>query len=118
MRGSDSGWRRVVDHGELTGEGPAALPPGTRIRVDDLFGKVPARRKFLRSARAEYAACLDVVRRLAMARPEVGFMLEHDGRRVLAVQSGETLAARVAHLIARELADDGVAIDVARGPAL
>jgi DNA mismatch repair protein MutL len=62
-------------------EGPAALPPGTRIRVEDLFGKVPARRKFLRSARSEYAACLDVVRRLAMARPDVGFTLEHDGGR-------------------------------------
>ena len=111
------GWRRVVDHGALAGEGPAALPPGTRIRVEQLFGKVPARRKFLRSARAEYAACLDVVRRLAMARPEVGFTLDHDGRRVLAVQPGDTPAARVARVIARELAEDGVVIDLARGAA-
>ncbi|MEY4720366.1 MAG: mismatch repair endonuclease MutL, partial [Pseudomonadota bacterium] len=85
-RSAPEGWRRVVDHGVVTQEGPAALPPGTRIRVEDLFGKVPARRKFLRSARAEYAACLDVVRRLAMARPETGFTLDHDGRRALAVQ--------------------------------
>ena len=56
VRGADSGWRRVVDHGVLTSEGPAALPPGTRIRVEDLFGKVPARRKFLRSPRAEWTA--------------------------------------------------------------
>ena len=111
------GWRRVVDHGALAGEGPAALPPGTRIRVEQLFAKVPARRKFLRSARSEYAACLDVVRRLAMARPAIGFTLEHDGRRVLAVQGGETLAGRVARIIARELAEDGVVIDVARGAA-
>ena len=110
------GWRRVLDHGAVTAEGPAALPPGTRIRVEDLFGKVPARRKFLRSARSEYAACLDVVRRLAMARPEVGFVLEHDGRRVLAVQPDEGLASRVAQLVARELADDGVAIELERGP--
>ena len=111
---SPEGWRRVVDHGELAGDGPAALPPGTRIRVEQLFGKVPVRRKFLRSARSEYAACLDVVRRLAMARPEVGFTLEHDGRRVLAVQPGEELAERVALIVARELASDGVAIDVQR----
>ncbi|MFN5779571.1 MAG: DNA mismatch repair endonuclease MutL, partial [Novosphingobium sp.] len=116
VRGADSGWQVVVDHGQQVAEGPAALPPGTRIRVEDLFGKVPARRKFLRSPRSEYAACLDVVRRLAMARPEVGFTLEHDGRRVLAVQGGQSLAARVAQLVARELADDGVAIDLARGP--
>ena len=116
-RGSEEGWRRVVDHGAMTGDGPAALPPGTRIRVEDLFGKVPARRKFLRSARSEYAACLDVVRRLAMARPEVGFVLEHDGRRVLAVQPDESLPHRVAQLVARELADDGVVIELERGSA-
>lgn len=116
-RSAAEGWRRVVDHGALAGEGPAAVPPGTRIRVEDLFGKVPARRKFLRSARSEYAACLDIVRRLAMARPEIGFTLEHDGRRVLAVQPGEDAAARVARIVARELADDGVLIDVERGAA-
>jgi DNA mismatch repair protein MutL len=109
------GWRRVVDHGTLAGEGPAALPPGSRVRVEDLFGRVPARRKFLRSARSEYAACLDVVRRLAMARPEIGFTLEHDGRRILAVQPGEGLASRVSRIVARELAEDGVVLDLARG---
>ncbi|HEY6869864.1 MAG TPA: DNA mismatch repair endonuclease MutL [Novosphingobium sp.] len=113
--GADEGWRRRIDHGAVVDEGPAALPPGTRLRVEDLFGRVPARRKFLRSARAEYAACLDVVRRLAMARPELGFVLEHDGRRALAVQGGEGLASRVARLVARELADDGVAIEAERG---
>src|SRR3954447_27087330 len=55
---SADGWRIGIDHGERTSEGPAALPPGTRIRVEGLFDKVPARRKFLRSPRAEYAACL------------------------------------------------------------
>lgn len=115
VRGAESGWRRVVDHGEVVEEGPAALPPGTRIRVEHLFARIPARRKFLRSARSEYAACLDVVRRLAMARPEIGFTLEHDGRRVLAVQPGEALAERVARLVARELADDGVAVEAVRG---
>ncbi|MFO1256277.1 MAG: DNA mismatch repair endonuclease MutL [Sphingomonadaceae bacterium] len=115
VRGQGEGWRRIVDHGALVEEGPAALPPGTRIRVEQLFAKVPARRKFLRSARSEYAACLDVVRRLAMARPEVGFTLEHEGRRVLALQGGDQLARRVAQIVARELADDGVAIDLQRG---
>ena len=116
-RSASEGWRRVVDHGALVEEGPAALPPGTRIRVEDLFGKIPARRKFQRSARSEYAACLDVVRRLAMARPDIGFVLENDGRRVLAVQRQEELATRVAQIVARELAQDGVVIDLARGPA-
>ena len=111
------GWCRIVDHGEIVRDSPAALPPGTRIRVEQLFARVPARRKFLRSARSEYAACLDVVRRLAMARPDVGFVLEQDGRRVLAVQPGETLAGRVARIVARELAEDGVLIDLERPSA-
>ncbi|BEV00812.1 DNA mismatch repair endonuclease MutL [Novosphingobium olei] len=108
-------WKRVVDHGALLSEGPAALPPGTRVRVEDLFGKIPARRKFLRSARSEWAASLDVVRRLAMARPDIGFTLEHDGRRALQVQPGDSLEARVALLVARELKDNAVAVDLERG---
>lgn len=114
-RETGEGWRRVVDHGRLVTSEPAALPPGTRLRVEHLFAQVPARRKFLRSPRAEWAACLDVVRRLAMARPEVGFTLEHDGRRALQVQPGDTLAQRVALIVARELQGNAVLVDLQRG---
>ncbi|HMI18758.1 MAG TPA: DNA mismatch repair endonuclease MutL [Sphingomonas sp.] len=113
VRGGE-GWRRVVDNGKLVEEGPAALPPGTRVKVEGLFARVPARAKFLRSARSEYAACADVVRRLAMARPEIGFTLEHDGRRAIAVQPDETRPERVAALIDRELVRNSVAVDHVR----
>jgi DNA mismatch repair protein MutL len=113
QRGAD-GWRLEIDHGVRAGEGLAALPPGTRVRVDSLFERVPARRKFLRSARSEYAACLDVVRRLAMARPDVAFTLEHDGRRVLSVQPSP-LPTRVAELLDPGLLDHGLPIDLQRG---
>jgi DNA mismatch repair protein MutL len=116
VRGAD-GWSRIVDNGRLEGEGPAALPPGTRIRVDRLFDRVPARRKFLRSERSEYAACLDAVKRLAMARPDIGFTVDHDGRRTLSVQPGEDRPARVAALTDRALHDNSVAIDYERGAA-
>jgi DNA mismatch repair protein MutL len=112
VRGAE-GWRIEIDHGEPAGEAPAALPPGTRIRVERLFDRVPARRKFLRSARSEYAACLDAVKRLAMARSDVGFTLEHDGRRVLTLQPGDA-PARVAELLAHELERHGVGIDCDR----
>jgi DNA mismatch repair protein MutL len=112
VRGGD-GWRIEIDHGEKIAEQPAALPPGTRIRVERLFEKVPARRKFLRSPRAEYAACLDAVKRLAMARSDVGFTLDHDGRRVLTLQSSQA-PARVAALLAHELERHGIGIDCAR----
>src|SRR5206468_9422199 len=112
VRGSD-GWRISVDHGERAGEGPAALPPGTRIRVEGLFDKVPARRKFLRSPRSEYAACLDSVKRLAMARSDVGFTLDHDGRRILTLQPADA-PTRVAELLSHELDRHGVGIDCTR----
>jgi len=108
------GWSRIVDNGTLTSEGPAAIPPGTRVRVEALFERVPARRKFLRSPRSEYAASLDVVKRLAMARPDIGFTLEHDGRRVLTVAAGETLPDRVAALTDRGLIENGIGIDLER----
>ncbi|NIJ20200.1 DNA mismatch repair protein MutL [Sphingomonas naasensis] len=113
VRGAD-GWSRTVDNGAVVAEGPAALPPGTRVRVEQLFARVPARRKFLRSARAEYGASLDVVKRLAMARPDIAFSVEHDGRRVLSVQGGESRPERVAGLTDRDLADNSVAIDFQR----
>ncbi len=108
-----TGWTRIIDNGIVAYDGPSAIPSGTRIRVEGLFESVPARRKFLRSARSEYAACLDVVRRLAMARPGIGFSVEHDGRRSLSVQS-ESRVARVAALTDRALTANSVGIDFER----
>lgn len=113
MAGED-GWSRVIDHGELVQEGPTAIPPGTKVRVEQLFAKVPARRKFLRTARSEYAACTDIVRRLAMARPDIGFTLEHQGRKAIAVQAGETGPERVAALTSRDLRANSVGVDLQR----
>ena len=113
-QGSGDGWERVVDHGTLVSESPAAIPPGTRVRVENLFANIPARRKFLRSARAEYGAALDSVKRLAMARPEIGFVLEHDGRRTLSVQGGMTQPERVAALTSADLIDNSVGLDFQR----
>jgi len=108
------GWARTVDNGAVVRDAPAALSPGTRIVVEALFARVPARRKFLRSARAEYGACLDVVRRLAMARPDLAISVDHDGRRVLSVSGGQDRPQRVAALTDRAFADNAVPIDLAR----
>ena len=120
---ADPGWRLVIDNGRIADDGPAATPLGTRIAVDGLFAMVPARRKFLKSERSELAACVDVVRRLAMARPDVGFELRHGGsgasRRLLAVAAGpdqgpEALVARLAALLGADFADNAVAVDIER----
>ena len=112
-RGGD-GWRRVIDHGMLADEGPHAMPYGSTIRVENLFAKVPARRKFLRSARSEYAAIMDVIKRLAMAQPALGFSVEHDGRRVLSVQPNMQRPERVAALTSRDLIENSVTLDFKR----
>ena len=114
VRDAADGWRKIVDHGQVVEEGLGALPPGTRVKVEKLFAKVPARRKFLRTPRSEYAACLDVVRRLAMARPDIAISLTHGERRIFGLQADEPLIDRVSGIIARELKDNSVAIDLER----
>lgn len=108
-------WRRVVDHGRVEQNGPSAAGHGTTIRVDRLFADIPARRKFLRSARSEYAACLEVMRRLTMARCDVGFSLDHGERTIFRVPAGQSLSERVSQLVARDLADNAVSIAFERG---
>ena len=71
------GWQIDANNGEIK---PSDWEAGTRIRVNNLFGKTPARLKFLRGDKAELISVLDVVKRLAMARPDVGFVLNNKWR--------------------------------------
>jgi DNA mismatch repair protein MutL len=66
--------------GEPLAGRPCAHPRGTTVEVRDLFYNTPARRKFLRSERTELGHLEETVRRIALARPEVGFELRHNGR--------------------------------------
>ena len=70
--GEDNGWQIDASSGEVR---PSSWDNGTRVRVRNLFGKTPARLKFLRADRAEMVGVLEIVKRLAMARPDVGFVL-------------------------------------------
>jgi DNA mismatch repair protein MutL len=78
-RDARHGWRLVVAHGQEGAVVPIARTPGTRATVTDLFLTVPARQKALQSAASEQAHVHQVVARLAVARPEVGFRLIADG---------------------------------------
>ena len=82
---TETGWKLQLDGGDLLFDGPAGLAPGTRIAVEGLFARIPARAKFLKSPRTEIAAIHDTLRRLAMAHPHVSFRLLHEGRRLLDV---------------------------------
>jgi DNA mismatch repair ATPase MutL len=61
---------------------PSSGPFGTTIDVQDLYFNTPARRKFLKSEQTEYGHCAEVVRRIALARPDVSFSLSHNGRTI------------------------------------
>ena len=69
--------------GRMTEHLAAPCAPGTRVQVDELFRNLPARRKFMKSAAGELRRAASVMREYAAARPDVSFVLEHDGREVL-----------------------------------
>ena len=79
------GWRLMARSGELA---PAARAVGTTVEVQELFFSTPARRKFLKSDATELSHALEAVRRHALARPDVGFAVWHDGRLVAQWRAG------------------------------
>jgi DNA mismatch repair protein MutL len=78
--GEPHAWAIALDGGVKSEVKPAALGAGTRVEVRDLFYATPARLKFLKSDRAEAEAVREVVRRLAMSRPDVAFTLAGEER--------------------------------------
>ena len=103
-------WRIAVDNGGVGAVEPAARARGTRVEAAGLFRAVPARLKFLKSARAEYLAAADMLKRLAMARPAVAFSLEHDGRRVWASHAAPDPLDRLADVLGTEFAENSVPV--------
>ena len=88
-RDADQGFAIRVIRGAKEAIKPAAANPGTVVEVRDLFSATPARLKFLKSERAETMAVTDVVRRLAMAHPEIGFALQTGEKRPVVYPRGE-----------------------------
>ncbi len=120
--GADSAYKIVVDGGKLGALSPAAGPQGTSVELRDLFHATPARLKFLRSAVAESRAIGDVVKRLAMAAPEVSFVLRDlsgggEGRvrfRADASTDDAPLQARLRQIMGREFMQNALEIEAAR----
>jgi DNA mismatch repair protein MutL len=116
-----------VDAGRTSGPMPAGFlaqgQSGTRVEVRELFYATPARLKFMKSARSEDLAMLDVVKRLAMARPEVAFMLTLDGKQVLELpaESGPASSSeavgqlkRLSRIMGREFGVNAVPVEAGR----
>ncbi|MDM7943163.1 MAG: DNA mismatch repair endonuclease MutL [Hydrogenophaga sp.] len=107
------GWLLDARSGELQA---AARAPGTTVEVRELFFATPARRKFLKTDATELAHCIEAVRRHALARPDVGFAIWHDGKLVAqwrAVGRGgmEALRQRLADVLGEDFVQQAVALD-------
>ena len=101
----ENGWQIDATTGEIR---PSDCESGTRIRVANLFAKTPARLKFLRGDRAEMMSVLDVVKRLAMARSDVGFVLNNKWR----FTKNEELMERIAAVMGDDVRGRMLDVDV------
>ena len=113
-----TGWCVRVDGGRVRAPHPVGTAPGTVVEVRDLFNATPARLKFLKSERAEAAAITDIVRRAALAHPDIGFVLTGDDRQRLDFPSqradSSDQTGRVAQVLGRDFCEDAIAIDAER----
>jgi DNA mismatch repair protein MutL len=111
--GEPHGWLLDGRSGELQ---PAARSTGTTVEVRELFFATPARRKFLKTDATELAHCVEAVRRHALARPDVGFAIWHEGKlvaqwRAVAGSGLEALRLRLAEVLGQEFIEQAVAVD-------
>jgi len=105
-------WRLHARSGELV---PAARAVGTTVDVQELFFSTPARRKFLKTDATELSHALDAVRRHALARPDVGFAVWHEGRLVAQWRPGPA-AQRLAEVLGADFGAASRELQATRGP--
>ncbi len=112
-QGSDSAFSYAAGEAQPS---PAAMAVGTRVTVEDLFGQIPARRKFLLAPEAEARRVAGVLERLALAVPGVSLILEAEGREVLRTGGSGSLLETFADLFGHELAETLEPVSL-QGPA-
>ncbi|MDQ0474952.1 DNA mismatch repair endonuclease MutL [Labrys wisconsinensis] len=112
--GAEHGVAIEVDAGAKGAVKPAALTAGTRVEVRDLFHATPARLKFLKTERTEAAAVADVVKRLAMAHPDIAFTLAGEDHQPVTYAATADFGQRLAAVIGADFADNAVAIEAER----
>ncbi|SFC94918.1 DNA mismatch repair protein MutL [Thiohalospira halophila DSM 15071] len=103
--GAEEAWSVAAEGGEPGAPEPAGHPVGTTVEVRDLFFNTPGRRKFLRAERTELAHLETVVRRLAMARPDLTLSLRHNGRQRLHFPATEDRARRLRDVLGRDFGE-------------
>ena len=114
--GAGEGTRVVVKGGRMDVVEAAARGPGTTVTVKRLFFNTPARRKFLRSQQSETRASVQALLALALARLEVSFRLDSDGRTLLDAPRVSGIADRISALFGKATARSLLRVDHANGP--
>jgi DNA mismatch repair protein MutL len=112
--GAEAAWRIEIEGGRTSPPRPAQHPPGTTVEVRDIFHNVPARRKFLRAERTEFNHIDELVKAIALARPQVEFRLGHNGKPVRLLRPADSdaaLAARVGEILGAEFPAQSLRID-------
>lgn len=105
---------------QVQGHDPSAASPasgalGTMVDVQDLYFNTPARRKFLKSEQTEYGHCLDIVKRIALARPDLNFSVTHNGKTTEYWQQS-TLSERSAEILGDTFAQARLPLEASAGP--
>lgn len=111
-------WKVSVEGGKESGPIPAARNIGTQVEVRDLFFATPARLKFLKSDRAEAAAITEIVKRIALAYPEIGFSLSGADRQSQswpAARGEDPRMARIAQVLGQDFVENAMELDAERG---
>ncbi len=103
-------WRIASNGSEVSAIEPAALDAGTIIEVDDLYFNTPARRKFLKTEGTEFGHCEAAFNRVVLSRPDVAFMLQHNGRALSRYAISEP-SKRFAEVLGAEFAAETIAVD-------
>ena len=115
---AEHAWQVKIANGEIEAAIPSAGAPGTTVELRDLFYNVPARRKFMRADRTEFSHIDQLVKRFALARPDIGFQLQHNNRVVRQfppVHTADQVLARLEMVIGPEFVEHALNIDEQRG---
>ncbi len=111
----DHAWQIEVNGGQTMGAvTPASGPIGTTVDVQDLYFNTPARRKFLKSASTELGHCLDVIRRIALSRPDISMAVWHNGKITERWSSGN-IEQRVDAILGQEFHGSKIALEQVSG---
>ncbi len=111
---SEHAWQVQAEGGALGAPRPAAQAPGTTVTVFDLYFNTPARRKFLKTDATEYAHCEEIFKRIALARPDVQFGLQHNGRVVWHLRAADS-AQRARQLLGADFSDAALTVETLAG---